>query len=75
MCLGICLDECYESVTRVVHNSTNADFASVLAVLMVVFQHADGLFLAFAGMFHTTSMEVTVIAIVPADRADSILLG
>ncbi|MGD0569975.1 MAG: hypothetical protein ABSA78_16360 [Candidatus Sulfotelmatobacter sp.] len=75
MGLGICLDERYEPITRMMYNSPDADLATVFAVSVIVLQDNDRLLLTFAGVFNVASVKVTVIAIVAADWADAVLFS
>lgn len=67
MGLGICFDERYEPITRRMNYSTDTNFASGIAMLMIVLQHIDRLFPTLTGVLNLSSVKVTVIAIVSAN--------
>jgi hypothetical protein len=73
MSLGVCLYKSDESIARMMHDSANALLAAVLAVPVVVFEHHNWLLSAIAIVLDATCMEVAIVAIVPAYRADSTL--
>jgi hypothetical protein len=55
--------------------STDTNFTSCFAMLMIVLQDIDRLFLALAGVFNISSVKVTVIAIVSANWANTFLFA
>jgi hypothetical protein len=55
--------------------STDTNFTSCLAVLMIVLQNIDQLPLTFAFVFNISSAEVAVIAIVSANWTNALLLA
>lgn len=75
MGLGICFNERYEPIACMMHNSTDTDLASLFAMPVIVLQDNDWLCLTFASMFNIASVKVTVIAIVSANRTDTLLFG
>lgn len=75
MGLGICLDERYEPVACMVHNSADALLTPIFAMPVIVLQDDDRLSLALAGMFDIASVKVTVAAVIPANWADAFLFG
>ena len=74
MRLRISFDESYESVARVMNHSAYALFTSAVTMLMVVLQNVNGLLLTLAGMIDIPGMEVTVVAVVTANRTNALLL-
>lgn len=74
MSLGICFDERYKPVARVMHHPTDADFASCFAMLVIVLQDNDRLRPTRASVFNIASVKVAVAAIVSANRADALLV-
>ena len=75
MRLGIGFNERYEPVTRVMYYSTDAFLASVFAMAVIVLEDDNGLFLTLTRMFDIASMKVAVVAVIPANWADSLLFG
>jgi len=75
MRLGICFDERYEPITCMMHNSADTDLASLFAMPVIVLQDNDRLRLTRAGVFDIAGVEVTVIAVIPADWTDAVLFG
>lgn len=75
MGLRIRFNERYEPVTRVVYYPTEAFLASVSAMAVIVLQDHDGLFLALTRMFDIARMKVAVVAVISANRANSLLFG
>jgi hypothetical protein len=75
MGLGICFDERYEPITCMMHNCADTDLASLFAMPVIVLQDNDRLPPTRAGVFNIAGVEVTVIAIIPTDWADALLLG
>src|ERR1700674_5704276 len=75
MDLGISLDERYEPIACMMYDSTDTDLAAVFAMPVIVLQDNDRLLLTLAGVLNIASVKVTVIAVVPANRADTVLLG
>jgi hypothetical protein len=74
MGLGICLDERYKPVARVMHYPTDTDFASCIAMFVIVLEDNNRLRPTRASVINIPSVKVTVVAIVPANRADALLL-
>jgi len=72
---GICFDERYEPITCRVHYSTDTNLTSGFAVLMIMLQNVDELFLTFAFVFNISSAEVAVIAIVSANWTNALLFA
>jgi len=56
-----------------VYYSTNANFTSLLAMLMIVLQNNDRLSLTLPVVFNIASVKIAVIAIVSAHWADTVL--
>ena len=75
MRLGIRLDERYEPVTGVMYDTPNAFLASILAMPVIVLEDDYRLFPALTRMFDIASMKVAIVAVEPANWADSILLS
>ena len=73
MGLGICFDERYEPITCMMHNCADTDLASLFAMPVIVLQDNDRLPLTRAGMFNIAGAKVTVIAIVSANRTETLL--
>ena len=73
MRLGICFNERYKPIARVMYYATDADFASCFAMLVIVLQDNDRLCPARASVFNIASVKVTVVAVVSANRADALL--
>jgi hypothetical protein len=67
--LRICFNECYEPVARMVYHSPNANFASVLTVVMVMLQDIYGLCLTFTTVLDIPSMKVTVVTVISTNWA------
>ena len=67
MGLGICFDERYEPIARRMYYSTDANFTSYFAMLMIMLQDIDRLFLTLTGVFNISSVKVAIIAVVSAD--------
>ena len=73
MHLGICLYERYKFIARVVHYSTDTDFASCFAMLVIVLEDNDRLCSTRPRVFNIASVIVTVVAIVSANRTNALL--
>jgi hypothetical protein len=75
MGLGICFNERYESITCHMYYSTDTNFTSCFAMLMIVLQNIDRLSFTLAGVFNISGVKVTVIAIVSANWTDTLLFA
>jgi hypothetical protein len=73
MSLGVCFDKGYEPITCRMHHSADAGFTSRFAMLMIVLQNIDQLLLTLTGVFDISSVKVTVIAVVSANGANTVL--
>ena len=73
MHLGICLNERYKPIARVVHYPTDADFASCFAMLVIVLEDNDRLCPTRTSVFNIASVKVTVVAIVSAKGTNALL--
>jgi hypothetical protein len=73
MGLGICFDERYEPVTRVMHYTPDTNLTSHFAMRVIVLKDNDRLFPTLTGVVHIARVKVTIVAIVSADWTDAIL--
>ena len=75
MCLGIGLNKSDKPITRMMYYPTNALLASVFAMSVIVLEDDHRLFLAITRMFDVASMKVAIVAVIPANWADPLLVG
>lgn len=73
MHLGICLNERYKPIARVVHYPADTYFASCFAMLVIVLEDNDRLCPTRSSVFNIAGVEVTVGAIVSANGTNTLL--